>query len=54
MRYLLARDVQKVDFVGAYRHPGEISGDTSADGINLKQLAAVLVCKMFATTHCAC
>ena len=54
MRFPLARDVQKVDFVGAYRHPGEISGDISAYGINLKQLAAVLVCKMFTTIHCAC
>ena len=39
--------------VGAYRHPGKISGEISACGINLKQLAAVLVCKILATLYSA-
>ena len=39
-----ARDVQKVDLVGAYRHPDKNSDDISVCGFNLKELAAVLVC----------
>ena len=48
-----ACDVQKADLIGAYRHPGKISGEIAACGINLKQLPAVLVCTILTTIHCA-
>ena len=42
---------KKLILVGAYRHPGEISGEISAYGTNIKQLTAVLVCQIFATIN---